>query len=549
LSRRLLELVAAIAIAAALLGYGLDRASVGNAYSDPVGKTRAQDESSFANSALTMARQGGWLTPRVLGRYLMQKPPLLLWLSGIALKIFGISLWALRWPALAAAICATSIVFGGLRRNQSLLVACAAAAMLLSNPLWHIFARLCYTDMLWTAAMVGAMAILQANPRLDSLRSMLGFGACTSAAVMVKSVAGLLPLFILFGYCVLARREDRPAFGRLAIVMAVIIALTAPWHIYQFIEHRQWFWADYVQTQLLGFGFHAPIATSGDSGIVYYFKRLLLTDPVLLLLLATALPFCIVALRDRSKTGALLLALWLAMTAGALLLFGFHNLPYALTVIPPACWIAARYSPLFSVGRAKWGLIALAVIFAIKCYGHREPWGLSFGAVEPLPTVAPLRWYHDLGRSNELIIADADDAFYSSTLSLPRVRYFLVDPSDVIRRFLPFYAYLGVMLSEDEFERLGSVEAQYAARLKSWDLDSTEPIGTTIVGPSEEALIRLVKARPDADYSVTDKELALLDARSALTRHQVTRTADGRAFLLAKSSAVPRAVTPLPARW
>ncbi|HEV2687597.1 MAG TPA: hypothetical protein VGV35_03555, partial [Bryobacteraceae bacterium] len=68
---RLLELCAVVLIAAALLGYGLDRASVGTAYSDPVSKTRAQDESSFANSALTMAHEGGWLTPRVLGRYLM----------------------------------------------------------------------------------------------------------------------------------------------------------------------------------------------------------------------------------------------------------------------------------------------------------------------------------------------------------------------------------------------------------------------------------------------------------------------------------------------
>lgn len=538
-----------MAIAAALLGYGIDRASVGIAYSDPITKTRAQDESSFANSALTMAHHGGWLTPRVLGRYLMQKPPLLLWLAGFALKIFGTSLWALRWPALAAAVCATGVVFAWMRRERSLVVACAAAALLLSNPLWHIFARLCYTDMLWTASLVGAVAFLQANPRLDSFRSLAGFALCTGASVMVKSVAGLLPLVILGLYFLLARQENRPAFGRVAMVTAVIAVLIAPWHIYQLVAHRQWFWADYVETQLLGFGFHAPIATSPESQPVFYFKRLFLTDPALCVLLLIALPFLIATLRDRSKTLPLILALWLAVTSGALMLFGFRNLPYALIVIPPACLIAAVYNPIFSARYAKWALIALYVVFGIKSYAHAEPWGLSFGAMEPIPAVAPLRWYHDLGRPNELIIANADDAFYSSTLSLPRVRYYLVDQGDVLRRFLPFYGYLGIMLSEGEFEQLDRITPQYANRLKSWRLDSTEPIGTTIVGPSEEALVRLVKARADVDYSVTREELALLESSRALSHHAVTPVAGGRAFLLSKSSGPALSPSPLPARW
>ncbi|HEV2688549.1 MAG TPA: glycosyltransferase family 39 protein, partial [Bryobacteraceae bacterium] len=491
----------------------------------------------------TMAREGGWLTPRVLGRYLMQKPPLLLWLAGIALKIFGMSLWALRSPALAAAVCATAVVFRWMRRDRSLVVACAAAALLLSNPLWHIFARLCYTDMLWTAAMVGAMAILRANPRLDTFRSLAGFAASVAASVMVKSVAGLLPLFVLALYCLLARRENRPTFGRLALVTAAIGALAAPWHIYQLVAHRQWFWADYVQTQLLGFGFHAPIATSADSAPVYYFKRLLLTDPVLVVLALIGLPMLF---RDRGKTEALLLALWLGVNMSALLVFGFRNLPYALIVIPPAVLIGVRVWPQRT---AKWALLALVVIFAVKCYARTEPWGLTFGAVEPLPSVASMRWYHDLGRPNELIIANADDVFYSSTLGLPKVRYYLVDPNDVIRRFVWFYDYLGIMLSEDEFERLGQVEAQYAARLKSWGLNSTQPIGTTIVGPSEEALVRLVKAHPSSDYSVTGPELALLEFNGALGMHRVERTSDGRAFLLAYQTGPTRPVKILPARW
>jgi hypothetical protein len=75
--RPFLQLLLVAAVAFALLGYGIERASVGTAYSDPVSKLRAQDECTYANSAIGLAHAGGWLTPKVLGRYLLFKPPLL----------------------------------------------------------------------------------------------------------------------------------------------------------------------------------------------------------------------------------------------------------------------------------------------------------------------------------------------------------------------------------------------------------------------------------------------------------------------------------------
>ena len=95
---RLIQLLIVAAISIALLAYGIDRATVAAPFTDTVSKLRAQDESGYANSALALARDGGWLTPKVLGRYFLYKPPLLVWLSGLCLKLFGISLWALRLP-------------------------------------------------------------------------------------------------------------------------------------------------------------------------------------------------------------------------------------------------------------------------------------------------------------------------------------------------------------------------------------------------------------------------------------------------------------------
>jgi 4-amino-4-deoxy-L-arabinose transferase-like glycosyltransferase len=543
--RQSLPLLVVAVLAFALLGFGIERASVGTAYSDPFSRIRAQDECTYANSALSLAHQGSWLTPKVLGRYLLFKPPLLLWMAGFSLKVFGQSLWSLRLPALSAGVCVAVIVFWWTRREHSIWIAYAAVALFLSNPLIHIFARLCYTDMLVLACISGAAAFLYADPSLSRLSSLWGFGAFVSAGVMAKSVAGLLPLFVLLFFWMLVRRFS---LSRFAFVTSIAAAIIAPWHIYQFVVHRQWFWADYVQIQLLGFGIQPP-ASSSESQAVFYFKRLFLCDPVLAILLLTALPFLISALRGRSQVLPALLTAWLAIATSALLLFRFQNLPYAILLIPPACLIAATYNPVFSGGRAKWGVLALCAMFAVKSSQPGKIWGLSFGAVEPIPAVAALRSYYELGRSNELILADSDDYFYASSLPLPRIRYYFRVQDDVLPKFIPHYVNLGIMLTEAEFERLPELEPVYASRLRNWGLDSTEPIGTAILGSSDDALVHLAKARPGSDYYVTMPELQLLERDEVIRHtHSVRQLPYGRAFLLANHTG-SRPVTHLPATW
>ena len=546
--RPFLPLLLVAAVACALLGYGIERASVGTAYSDPVSKLRAQDECTYANSALGLAHAGGWLTPKVLGRYLLFKPPLLVWLAGSSLKIFGQSLFALRLPALAAAACVAAILFWWMRRERPILIACAAAVLFLSNPLMHIFARLCYTDMLVLAAISGALAFFYADPSLAHTRSLWLCGASLAAGVMAKNVAGLLPLFIVAVYCVLVPRDKRPPLARLTLVTLIAAALLAPWHIYQLIAHRQWFWADYVQVQLLGFGVKLP-ATSQESQAAFYFRRLFLTDPVLAALLVTALPFLISALRGRKQVLPALLTAWFAIAAGALLLFRYQNLPYAILLIPPACLIAAAYNPLFSGRRAKWGVLALCAIFAVKISEPGKIWGLGFGAAPPLPAVAGLRAYYSLGRASELILANSDDFFYASTLPLPHVRYYFRAQDDSAPKAFPHYVQLGIMLTEYQFERLPQLQPVYLARLRSWGLNSTQPIGTAILGRSDDALLRLVKARPDSDFYVSIPELQRLETDPSIRRtHAVSELPYGRAFLLALNTA-SQPVAPLPARW
>src|SRR5580704_9842012 len=406
----LVHFAGVVSISLIVLGFGIERASVGTTYSDPAAKIRAQDESTYANIALHMASEGDWLTPKLMGRYILYKPPLLSWLAGLSLKLLGTSLFALRLPSLAAAVFATAIVFWLAWRAGSLLSGWCAVALLLSNNLWNIFARLCYTDMLLAACIAGSVAILQGDPRLARRRSLWGFAAICATGVMVKSSAGFIPFAIAAVYSLLVDRGKHPTPARITLAFALAAALAAPWHIYQLLVHRQWFWADYVQMQLLGFGLHPPAQSSAESQLGFYLKRLLLTDPVLLVLFVAAVPLLLRQVHRRVATMPALTLAWFAVTGGALLLFKYRNLPYALYLIPPACLAAALYGPTFSTNRwTKISLALLVAVFGIKFYvsGH-QPWGLQFGAAEPSPAVAALRSYYDLARPNELILVDAD---------------------------------------------------------------------------------------------------------------------------------------------
>ena len=546
---RLVQLCGIGIVSTVLLGTGIDSAGIASPFADPVGRIRAQDESSYAASAVHVAVAGGWLTPKVLGRYVLFKPPLLVWLSGLCLRIFGISLWALRLPALVAGVCATVTVFWWTLRERSAVVAWSAAVLLLSNPFWHTFARLCYTDMLLAASITGALAFLYSDVALVSRRSFWGFSICTAAAVMAKSVAGLIPVLALLVYWLVAPRNQRPGVTRIALIAAAVAALIAPWHLYQIVVHPKWFWADYVLVQL-GQGITPPGQISREGHLWFYAHRLALIDPVIPLLTILALPSLVLAVRSRDGVAALL-ATWLTVSAGVLFAFRFHNLPYALTMLPPCALIAAVYGPLFCRRYAKVGLVILCLALLTKSLLPGQVWGLSFGHAEPLPAAATLRSYANLGRGNDLILVEADDDFYATALPLAKVRYYFFDPDQIAPRVVPHYSYLGITVRLDQFEHLDRFRPMYAARLKDWGLDSTEPLATSIVSTTQDGLLRLLRASPRADFYLPARDLPVVEPIIQAT-HRKTLLANGRVLLIALHAPgrIPAARKwPLPANW
>ena len=515
------------------LGYGIGRSGLAAAFSDRVSGMRAQDETTYAASAAELATHGGWMTPQILGRYFLVKPPLFIWLAAVSMKILGISAFALRIPALLAGCLAITLLFYWPSETRSLWTACLTVVLLLADPLWHTFARLGYTDMLLVASMASALFAVARDPVASRGSTLVIAGVAIATGVMAKNLAGVLPIPILLAFYAVSRRS--PPWANLMKICALAAMLAAPWHIYQLIAHRRWFWADYVQVQLLEYGMHPP-APSGSGGPAwFYLKRLIFTDPLLCLLAAIAAPSLIRSIRN-GKTEAALLAAWLLVAAGAPLAFRYRNLPYLLPLIPPLCLAASRFGPLASRQGAKLTLTAAAMVFCVKVGFAGQTWGLQYSAAAPIPSEQSLRWYSGLRRPNELIAVNPDDEFYSMALPLPKVRYCYIDNTGIVMRYAPHYAYLGITVSAPQFEELEIWEPKFRERLRAWGLDSPKPVATAIVATSTAEVVQIVQTHPRSDFYVP-KDLAADIADLAAATHRPFPAAPGRSFLLALDSA------------
>src|SRR5215467_9347738 len=104
---RKLQIISIFLFIMIVLGLGIQKAGLAGVFSDRLSGLHAQDETTYASGAISLATGSGWMTPKVLGRFYLVKPPLLIWLAGLSMRAFGISRFALRLPVLMAGALAT----------------------------------------------------------------------------------------------------------------------------------------------------------------------------------------------------------------------------------------------------------------------------------------------------------------------------------------------------------------------------------------------------------------------------------------------------------
>jgi hypothetical protein len=523
------ELVIVALLAASMLGFRIQSVGMASGTVDPILHAGAQDEAVYGHAAARMVRTGHWMTPIFLDRFMLNKPPLLMWAGASSMRLFGINPLALRLPVLLAGVLSCVLIYWWLRRSRSLPVAIAGVVLLLGTPLFHDMNRTFMTDGVLTLFVVAAMFVLAADPRCERRWTALAFGGLSGAAVMTKSAAGLLPLLILMVYWALAGAKERPPLRKILVAFAVAAVVAAPWHIYEFAVHRDWFVAEYVRFQLLGSGVTAPSRYTSDSNFWFYFRTLLRTDPVLLVLWMTSIPWIAIAWK-RDQVQARLLTAWFLTSALCLGLFGTRAAYYLLPLLPALALLTAEFSPLL---RGKLAWVACAAL-AVVCVARGALGGLDDGA-KTAPGAVALDQYSRLRRTNELLIVSPDDEFYASVVDLPKVRYVYLTPLDASKTSEFFYR-LGMIVNDEEFCSLDRLFPLYEQRLRAWKLpENLHPEATLIDSGSASKLAEIIRCSPDSDFMIPES-LRDIAMPAAAETHTPFEAESGKSLLLSKRS-------------
>lgn len=454
---------------------------------DPIMRIQGQDEAVYASSAIGMAERGGWLTPRFMGRLALYKPPFLYWCSALAIKVAGVSEAALRAPSAIAAALAATILFLWLWQTRCVWAGATAMLLLLSSRMIHTLARTAMMDALILMWTVAAMAIVQRDPALRRRRSAVLFGAIAGLAVMTKAVAGVVPFIILAIYCACLRSEERPAIRRLAMAVAVAAAVALPWHLYQLAVHPLWFWNEYILTEHLALGLSSPQITT-ESHSHFYATRLWYTDPALCIAAILALPALMRGIRSRNPQ-ALLIGAWIAGVLLTLFAFQYRAAWYLTPLIAALVVAAAQYAPWLN---RQVAVALLVVVAVLKISLHDRSFGLPYGPESLLEPASKLEAYCRSGNPAPLFLSGIDDQFYATDLAIPEVHYVMVDPTASRMHGTLDFGYLGIIVTEDEFEQLEALRPVFRKRLEQWGVDSGDAIASMILTRDARSAASLV---------------------------------------------------------
>jgi len=191
------------------------------------------DEGRYADISRHMFESGDWLVPRLDGLPFVHKPPMLHWLSSIAMHIFGVHVWVVRLvPVLAASLLLIG-TYLFVRKYLSQKIAELSILMMATNLLFFGSSQYVNHDLLLATGITLSVFCL-VDFSLCNRKAMLFLGYFFAAsAFLTKGLIGILiPGMILLPWLLYTRQYKRiPAFFN-PFALLFLAALTLPW-LYQ----------------------------------------------------------------------------------------------------------------------------------------------------------------------------------------------------------------------------------------------------------------------------------------------------------------------------
>src|SRR5262249_34526943 len=147
--------------------------------------------------------------------------------------------------------------------------------------------------------------------------------------------------------------RERPSLVRLGQAVAITLVVALPWYVYQLLVHPHWIWAEFVLTEMWGYGAGSPPQTTQETQLAFYLRRMVVLD----------LPLAGVALAALIRHRPRLLLAWLMVVLACAVGFRYRNAAYLLPMIPAMVLLAAGAIPKYW---AAWALGLSVALFAGK---------------------------------------------------------------------------------------------------------------------------------------------------------------------------------------
>ncbi|MBF0288599.1 MAG: glycosyltransferase family 39 protein [SAR324 cluster bacterium] len=173
---------------------------------EEVGYSR-EVEVFYMRPALQMIQSNNYLYPIYEGQLRLKKPPLTYWIISLSYKIFGVNLFAARFPTVLLAMLTAYLTYQlGLLLFHCKKTGLYAMCALISSFVFYQYGRLAVTDMLLTCAILAAFYCFAAAIFQKKWSMGVGGWVCTAIAVLTKGPIGMavpivsLSTFFLFYY-------------------------------------------------------------------------------------------------------------------------------------------------------------------------------------------------------------------------------------------------------------------------------------------------------------------------------------------------------------
>lgn len=195
------------------------------------------DEGRYPEIAREMLQNGQWLHPQILDTSFLDKPILYYWIEALSMKIFGVTIWAIRLPIALFGIfgCLMTYIIAG--SCFSRLAGWFSAIFLLLGPLYFGAAHYSNMDLEFAVWFGASMCSFILGLKLRYIKSqrdtcMIFMYIFAALAFLTKGLMGLVfPVLIIGLWVVLFKRWVLVKYMRIIPGICIFSIIIIPWII------------------------------------------------------------------------------------------------------------------------------------------------------------------------------------------------------------------------------------------------------------------------------------------------------------------------------